>query len=59
MKLRVWIWTIGLAFVGYALANRGATPSPARETVGAIVGAIVGFGVGWGLQHLLEMGRRR
>ena len=59
MKLRVWIWTIGLAFVGYALANRGATPSPARETAGAIIGAILGFGVGWGLQHLLEMGRRR
>jgi hypothetical protein len=59
MRLRVWIWTIGLAFVGYALANRGATPSPVRETVGAMVGAIVGFAVGWGLQRLLEMGRRR
>jgi len=57
MKLRVWIWTIGLAFVGYALGGRG-TPSPARETVGAIFGAVVGFCVGWGLQRLLEMGRR-
>jgi hypothetical protein len=58
MKLRVWIWTFGLAFVGYALAGRGI-PSPARETVGAILGALVGFCVGWGLQRLLELGRRR
>jgi len=58
MKLRVWIWTFGLAFVGYALAGRGS-PSPLRETVGTILGAMVGFCVGWGLQRLLEMGRRR
>ena len=58
MKLRVWIWTIGLAFVGFALAGRGA-PSHSRETVGTILGAMVGFCVGWGLQRLLEMGRRR
>jgi hypothetical protein len=59
MKLRVWIWTIGLAFVGYALADRCATSSPVRETVGASIGALVGFGVGWGLQRLLDLGRRR
>jgi len=59
MRLRVWIWTFGLAFVGYALGGRGASASPARETIGAILGAIVGFGVGWGLQRLLERGRRR
>jgi hypothetical protein len=58
MKLRVWIWTFGLAFVGYALSGRGAVQSPVRETVGAILGAAVGFCVGWGLQRLLEMGRR-
>jgi hypothetical protein len=58
MKLRVWIWTFGLAFVGYALSVRGAVQSPVRETVGAILGAAVGFCVGWGLQRLLEMGRR-
>ncbi|HZS97303.1 MAG TPA: hypothetical protein VFA40_11035 [Terriglobales bacterium] len=59
MRLRVWIWTFGLAFVGYALAGRGASASPARETIGAIVGAAVGFCVGWGLQRLLDLGRRR
>lgn len=59
VKLRIWIWTFGLAFVGYALAQRGSVPSPRRETVGAILGAAVGFCVGWGLQRLLEMGRRR
>ena len=59
MKLRIWIWTFGLGFVGYALGARGAAPTPARETVGAILGAVVGFFVGWGLQHLLELGRRR
>jgi hypothetical protein len=58
MKLRVLIWTVGLAFVGYALAGRGAVPNPARETIGALLGAAVGFCVGWGLQRLLEMGRR-
>jgi hypothetical protein len=58
MKLRVLIWTVGLAFVGYALAERGAVPNPARETIGALLGAAVGFCVGWGLQRLLEMGRR-
>jgi hypothetical protein len=58
MKLRVWIWTFGLAFVGYALSARGVVQSPIRETLGAILGAAVGFCVGWGLQRLLEMGRR-
>lgn len=59
MKLRIWIWTFGLGFVGYALGARGLSPSAARETVGAILGAVVGFCVGWGLQRLLELGRRR
>jgi hypothetical protein len=59
MRLRVWIWTFGLAFVGYALGGRGASASPARETMGAILGAVTGFCVGWGLQRLLELGRRR
>ena len=59
MKLRVWIWTFGLAFVGYALGGRGASASPARETMGAILGAVAGFCVGWGLQRLLDLGRRR
>ena len=59
MKLRVWIWTFGMAFVGYSLGNRGVSPSPARETMGAILGAIVGFCVGWGLQRLIDLGRRR
>ena len=59
MKLRIWIWTIGLAFVGYALADRGAAPSPVRETLGASIGAIVGFGVGWGLQRLRPISSRR
>lgn len=58
MKLRIWVWTFGLAFVGYALGGRSG-PNPAHETVGAILGAAVGFCVGWGLQRLLEMGRRR
>jgi predicted permease len=57
MKLRIWIWTFGLGFVGYALGAR-AGPNPVRETVGAILGAVVGFCVGWGLQRLFEMGRR-
>jgi hypothetical protein len=59
MKLRVWIWTVGLAFVGYSLGARGPSPTPMHETVGAILGAIVGFGVGWGLQRLLDLSRRR
>lgn len=59
MKPRVWIWTIGLAFVGYALAGRGAIENPVREIGGAALGGAVGFCVGWGLQRLLEMGRRR
>jgi hypothetical protein len=58
LKLRIWIWTFGLAFVGYALGARGG-PNPVHETVGAILGAALGFCVGWGLQRLLEMGRRR
>jgi hypothetical protein len=49
MKLRIWIWTFGMA----------VSASPARETMGAIFGAIVGFCVGWGLQRLLDLGRRR
>ncbi len=57
MKLRILIWTLGLAFVGYALGGRGG-PNPAHETVGAILGAAIGFCVGWGLQRLLELGRR-
>jgi hypothetical protein len=59
MKLRIWIWTFGMAFVGYSLGARGVSASPARETMGAIFGAIVGFCVGWGLQRLLDLGRRR
>jgi hypothetical protein len=58
MKLRVLIWTVGLAFVGYALAGREAVRNPVHETIGALLGAAVGFCVGWGLQRLLEMGRR-
>ena len=59
MKLRVWIWTLGMAFVGYSLGGRGVSASPARETMGAILGAAVGFCVGWGLQRLFDLGRRR
>jgi hypothetical protein len=59
MKLRIWIWTFGMTFVGFSLAGRGVSASPARETIGAILGAAVGFCVGWGLQRLLHLGRRR
>jgi hypothetical protein len=58
MKLRVWIWTIGLAVVGYSLAGRSGE-SPQRQAIGAVLGAVMGFVVGWGLQRLLDMGRRR
>jgi hypothetical protein len=59
MKARVVIWTLGLAYVGYALAGRLPMPRPANEIVGTLAGAALGFGVGWGLQRLLEAGRRR
>jgi len=58
MKVRVWIWTIGLAFVGYMLGTKGAIENPMHMIGYTLIGAIVGFGVGWGLQRLLEMGRR-
>jgi len=58
MKLRVWIWTIGLAVAGYSIAGRGVE-SPVRQIAGAVGGAAVGFSIGWGLQRLLEIGRRR
>jgi len=58
MKLRVWIWTIGLAYVGYALASKSASPQGTWQFLGTLIGAVVGFGVGWGLQRLLELGRR-
>ena len=59
MRPRVWIWTIGLAIVGYSLAGRSTMPHPTVEIVGTLIGAAVGFGVGWGLQRLLELGRKR
>ena len=58
MKLRVWIWTVGLAVAGYFLAGRRGA-SPARQLAGVVGGAGVGFLIGWGLQRLLEIGRRR
>lgn len=59
MKLRPLIWTIGLAYVGYALAWKLPMSRPTAEIVGTLAGAAVGFAVGWGLQRLLELGRRR
>ena len=59
MKLRPFIWTFGLAYVGYALSWKLPMARPAAEIVGTIAGAAIGFGVGWGLQRLLELGRRR
>jgi hypothetical protein len=59
MRPRVFIWTIGLAIVGYSLAGRSNMAHPTAEAIGALVGGVIGFGVGWGLQRLLELGRRR
>ena len=59
MKLRILIWTIGLAYAGYAMAWKLPWPRPTSEIVGTLGGAAVGFCVGWGLQRLFELGRRQ
>jgi hypothetical protein len=59
MRARVWIWTIGLAIVGYALAGRSTWQHPTAEVVGLVAGGAVGLVVGWSLQRLLDLGRRR
>jgi hypothetical protein len=58
MKLRPYIWTLGLAYVGYVLSAKLPMARPTAEIVGTVAGGVVGFGVGWGLQRLLELGRR-
>jgi hypothetical protein len=58
LRLRIWIWTFGLAYAEYVLAGRGVVENPARQVGGAALGALIGFGIGWGLQRLLEPPRK-
>lgn len=51
MKLKVWIWTGVLAFLGYSIGAKGAVENIADELIGAIGGGALGFLIGWGLQR--------
>lgn len=51
MPKKVWIWTVVLAFLGYALEAKGAIESPMRELIGTCLGAALGFFIGWMLHR--------
>ena len=50
MKMKGWVWTCVLAFLGYAVSGKGAIENGVHELVGTIIGALLGFAIGWGLQ---------
>jgi len=51
MTRKVWIWTSVLAFLGYAIAGKGAIESGLRELVGLLAGAVVGLVIGLVIQR--------
>jgi membrane protein DedA with SNARE-associated domain len=59
MKLKVWIWTAVLAFLGYSIATKGAIENMRHELIGLIGGGALGLVIGWGLQLYDERRNRR
>jgi membrane protein DedA with SNARE-associated domain len=51
MTRKVWIWTSVLAFLGYAVAGKGAIESGLSELVGLLAGAVLGLIIGLALQR--------
>jgi membrane protein DedA with SNARE-associated domain len=59
MKLKVWIWTAVLAFLGYSIATKTAIGNMRNELIGLITGGALGLVIGWGLQTYDERRNRR
>ena len=59
MKLKIWIWTGVLAFLGYSIGAKGAIENNADELIGLIGGAALGFVIGWSLQRYDEKRKRQ
>ena len=59
MKLKVWIWTGVLAFLGYSVAAKAAIENMPNELIGLVAGGASGFVIGWGLQSYDERRKRR
>jgi membrane protein YqaA with SNARE-associated domain len=59
MKIRSWIWAIGLAFVGYSQAGQSATHSLWAQLLGALIGALIGFAIGYAVDEYFTRNSRR
>jgi membrane protein DedA with SNARE-associated domain len=59
LKPRIWIWTAGLAFVGYAIAGKSAIENVQAELIGVFVGAAIGFIIGWTIQRRVQKSTHR
>lgn len=57
LKPRVWIWTVALAFVGYAMAGKSTIGDVHAELIGVFGGAALGFIIGWIVQQHVERSR--
>jgi membrane protein DedA with SNARE-associated domain len=59
MTRKVWIWISVLAFLGYAIAGKGAIENGLQELTGLVVGAVLGLLIGLALQRYDDHRRRR